>query len=78
MILVCHKYSEWELGAIRNVFHKNKIMGSLFPDLAKLELPSWESTSATTRTKGSAQGVQEPGHLPEAIGQVVQVSGQTN
>lgn len=30
------------------------------------------------RPKGSAQGAQEPGHLPQAVGQTVQVSGGTN
>lgn len=28
--------------------------------------------------KSLAQGAQEPGHLPKAVGQVVQVSGHTN
>ncbi|KAM7336117.1 hypothetical protein ACRRTK_004610 [Alexandromys fortis] len=47
--------------------------------LAKQEAPSWVLTSATTRTKRfGAQGAQEPGHLPAAAGQAVQVSGQAN
>ena len=50
----------------------------LFLDLAKEEAPPWELTSAITGPKGSTQGAQEPGHLPEAVGQAVQVPGQTN
>lgn len=36
----------------KRIFMKNmKIFGSLFPDLADKEAPSWESTSTTTRTE---------------------------
>ena len=31
-----------------------------------------------TKRNGSAQGAQEPGHLPKAVGQAVPVSGQMN
>lgn len=41
-------------------------------------MPSWESTSATTKTKRSAQGAQELGHPPRAVSQDVRVSGQMN
>lgn len=30
------------------------------------------------RLKSSAQGAQDPGHLPKAVGQDIQVFGQTN
>lgn len=39
-----------------------------FIDLAEQEMPSW--------TERFTQGAQEPGHLLQAVGQAVQVSGQ--
>lgn len=48
-----------------------------FLDLVEQKAPLWKLPSTTTKTKSSVQGAQEPGHLPKAIGQAVQVYGQT-
>lgn len=55
------------------------LKASLFPIIQKEDRRrhhgSWHPPQGP---KGSAQGAQEAGHLPEAVGQAVQVSRQTN
>ena len=46
-------------------------MDSLFPDLAEQKVPSREMTSTQRGAIGFVQGAQEPGHLPETVGQAV-------